>query len=52
LCHDCNRWCEDHPALAADTGWKISRKYGHDPQLREDEALDLNGDIVRFEVAS
>jgi len=28
LCHRCNTWCEDHPREAAETGWKISHKWG------------------------
>lgn len=28
LCDPCNTWCEDNPREAAETGWKISRKWG------------------------
>ncbi len=27
LCNDCNTWCEDNPREAAESGWKISRKW-------------------------
>jgi len=27
LCHACNTWCEDNPRDAAETGWKISKKW-------------------------
>jgi hypothetical protein len=28
LCHVCNTWCEDYPREAAETGWKLSKKWG------------------------
>ena len=31
LCHPCNSWCEDEPREAAETGWKISRKWDRTP---------------------
>jgi hypothetical protein len=52
LCNRCNTWCEDQPILAALTGWKVSRKHGRYSRLREDEAIDLNGDIIRFGAVS
>lgn len=48
LCDTCNTWCEDNPTMAAWTGWKLSRKHPHDPKLRDDEAENLNGEIVVF----
>lgn len=28
LCNPCNEWCESNPREAAESGWKISKKYG------------------------
>jgi hypothetical protein len=44
----CNEWCESHPQIAAWTGWKVSSKWPHDPQLEVGQAVDLFGNIVQF----
>ena len=48
LCRLCNGWAEDHPQVAAYTGWKVSGKWSHDPALNIGEAWDLNGNRVVF----
>lgn len=48
LCRRCNGWAEDHPQVAAYTGWKVSGKWAHDPALALGEAWDLDGNRVVF----
>lgn len=48
LCRSCNSWAEDHPQVAAYTGWKVSGKWSHDPALAVGEAWDLDGNRVVF----
>jgi hypothetical protein len=50
LCNDCNGWCEDHPRVAAWSGWKLSTKWPHDHTLTSSQARALDGSIVEFEV--
>lgn len=46
----CNTWAEDHPRVAAWTGWKLSSKWPHDPALEPWEARALNGDVIDLRV--
>lgn len=48
LCNECNGWCEDNPVKAAHTGWKVSGKHGHAPELGIGQAYALDGTIVDF----
>jgi hypothetical protein len=48
LCIPCNTWCEDNPAAAAFTGWKVSRKHNRAPHLTEHQAIDIYGQIITF----
>lgn len=48
LCCVCNDWCEDHPRVAAWTGWKVSAKWPHDGLLEPGQAVDLFGNVVVF----
>lgn len=52
LCNECNGWAEDHPQVAAETGWKVSSKYRHDPALSPTQARALDGSIVEFETVT
>lgn len=49
LCIACNRWCEDAPRVACWTGWKVSPKWPHDPQLEVGQAFDLFGHVINFQ---
>lgn len=46
----CNGWCEDNPIIAAWTGWKISSKHPHSPELTIGQAWDVDGRVVEFAV--
>jgi hypothetical protein len=50
LCDLCNGWIEDNPIVACWTGWKVSPKHPHDPQLSPSQALALEGTVVEFAI--
>lgn len=48
LCPPCNSWAASNPVAAAWTGWLITPKHPHAPELENGQAYDLNGCVVDF----